>query len=248
MSALRAFARHRGHSVPVKLPGQKESSHLMSRVKVVLLGLVAMFAASAMAAGPALALENKYFEQPKVEITSSAIEGSVGTAWLQSSLSGQKILIESAENAFEEGKILKEGKSEGKIKYKKPILYTIKEGKKENTSATCTVAPIEFKFKDKLFTQTKGGVVADEFEPGTEGSKIFIEIKIEGTSCLLKGTFAVEGTYNASLGGQGEEDRTEHELIFTEAGSNVTFDKATAAYTNTVSKLKQTNKKEWYVD
>jgi hypothetical protein len=220
----------------------------MTRIKMALLGLLAVLSASALAAGQASALENKYFEQPKTEITSSAVEGTVGTAWLQSEIAGQKIEIESVTNKFEEGKIEKEGKSSGKIKFEKPVLFTVKEGLSSTTAATCTVEPIEFKFKDKLFTQTKAGVVADEFEPST--GKIFIEIKIvsvTGKTCLLKGTFAVEGTYTAALGGQGEEDKVEHELIFDEGGSSVTFAKTAASFTNIV-KIKQTNGKEFYMD
>jgi hypothetical protein len=222
----------------------------MSRVKLGLLSLVAVFAVNAMAAVSASALSNAYFEQPSKALGTEAIEGVVGSASLQSEVSGLKIIIECTKNSFT-GEIEAGGKSKGEIKYESCKVLSVKEGKKETLTLCKVLEPISFKFLDKLFTQTKAGVVADNFEPSTP--PIFVTIEIEGSTCVLNAgskvkKFKVEGTYAASLGAQAEEDQTEHELVFTEAGSSVTFEGKPASYTNTVAKLKRTNGKEWYVD
>lgn len=222
----------------------------MSRIRLILLSLGAVFAVSAMAAASASALSDAYFEQPSKALATEPIEGRVGTAWLQGEIAKLKSIIECTTNKLEGGEIEAAGKSKGKIEYNGCKFYTISEGKKTNQTANCPVKePIKFSFLDQLFTQTKAGVVADEFKPSAP--PVFVEIGVGGSKCTLtvdKEKLKVEGTYAASLGGQAEEDQTEHEIVFNEAGSSVTLGGKPASYTNTVEKVKRTNGKEWYVD
>jgi len=223
---------------------------MISRFKVILICMIAVLAAGALACGSASALSNSYFEQPSKALGNEKMATSVGVAQLQSEISGVKILIECAENSAE-GEIEAAGKSKGSIKIKKCSLSSISEGKKTNLAASCPIKePLEFKVLGQLITQTKAGVVAAEIKPA-EG-KIFVEQAIGGAACVITGgaesKFKAEGTYVASLGDQAEEDATEHEAVTTEAGSSLTFGGKPAAVTTTLSKIKRTNGKEWYVD
>lgn len=112
----------------------------MSRMKVVLASLVAMFAVSAVAAGPAAATtKNEYFEGGgATQITSEKIEATVGVADLQSEIASAKVLIECTNNKFSEGEISTGGASKGKIEYSSCTISEIKEGKR-SVEATCTV-------------------------------------------------------------------------------------------------------------
>jgi hypothetical protein len=232
--------------------GTEEEYCFMSRLKLVLLSLGAALAMSAVASSSASAvLANLYFEQPSKALGTETIVGTVGKAQLQAESGNTKVLLECTTNKLEEGKIEFPGKSSGKITYEGCKVFIISKGVKTFLSV-CKVKPIIFKFLDKLITQTKAGVVADEFKP-TEAPELFVTIFIEGVECPLAGVggvakeYKVKGTYVASLDDQAEEDQTEHELIFTEAGSSLTFEGSPASYTNIV-KIKRENGKEWYVD
>jgi hypothetical protein len=229
----------------------------MSRIKSVLLGLAALLVMSAIASGPASAtVKKEYFEGGTTKaIASETIEGVVGVADLQSEISGTKVLITCTSNTLANAKIESGGKSEGEIKYTEcGKLFQLKEGKKTELG-NCPVEVPAFKFKDKLIEGTKSGVVEDEFEPAS--GKLFVEviIKSTGTGCTFGSEagkkYNTEGTYIASLGQEAEMAKKEGEIKFDSTGSNVTFEKQKAAYTNTVTKVKLSGTKagqEWYVD
>jgi hypothetical protein len=225
----------------------------MSRIRIVVLSLSVVLAVSAMASGSASALKLKYYEAPHTEITvATAVTGTVGVAQLQSIILSDKIMVECTNNKFS-GEIEAGGKSKGKIEFGGCELYQIKEGKKEAEGSSCEVTVPTFKFKDKLIEGTKSGVVEDEFEPETP--PIFVELVIitkTGQTCIFGEKspgkkYKTEGTYQASFGDEGERALKEHELVFDAPGSNVTFGKEKASYTDTVKKL-EAGGKEFYVE
>jgi hypothetical protein len=167
----------------------------MPRIKLIMLGLVAILVTSAMVAGPASATtKNEFFEFPaKTKVTTATeVVGTVGTAELQGEVASAKILIECTKNVLGKSEIEAKGESKGSIKYESCTLYELKEGEKIKES-NCTVEIPEFKFKDQLVEGTGSGQVEDEFKPAT--GTTFVEIKITGSLCSgLKGTFKVEGT------------------------------------------------------
>jgi hypothetical protein len=224
----------------------------MSRFKLVVLGMLAVLAVSAAAAATASAatsLETRYFVEGTELTSAETVDGVVGVAQLNSTVSGAKIMIEctanemvpTGNNTIEGG-----GVSHTEISYKQCYLYTISKGTRE-LSTTCRVKePITFKAIDQLFAGN-GGLVEDEFKPSA--GTIFVEIeivKIPGKTCLLEKTYKAEGTYIASFGDEGERQMTEHELVFNSTGSKVTFEKEPASYTNTITRLKLRNNKMFY--
>jgi hypothetical protein len=222
----------------------------MSKVKFVMLSLIAVLAVSALAASSASAkTENKYYETTeKKELVAQPIEGTVGTAQLQSIISNIKIFIICTTNKLSEAEISTEGSSKGEITYSGCTISEIKNGIKTEAKK-CKVEIPAFKFKDKLIEGVESGVVEDEFKPAS--GTLFVEIKIKGekvAECGLEGTFKTEGSYIASLGDEAEVEKAEGEIVFTSTGSKVKFGKEKTSYTNVVSKVKRTNGKKWYVD
>lgn len=102
--------------------------------------------------------------------------------------------------------------------------------------SSCTVKqPIEFKFKDQLVGAL--GAVEDEFSPAVAGTP-FVTITIEGSPCALAGPYEVKGTQKCELPEAGVL-KEKHEIVCTEAGSSLKLgvEKATFESTETV-KLK----------
>jgi hypothetical protein len=218
----------------------------MSHVRLIMLSLVAVLVVGAVASSSASAKTlNRYYEQPMTELGLEKIEASVGNAVLLGTVGGgnTKIQIECVENFTNGVEIEKEGKSKGVVEYKKCEATLLEKG--THTNLGCKVEePIKFNYTDQLI-EGPGGAVEDEYK-GTGEKELFVKITIKGC-VLFEGKFEVKGTYVASLP-EGEQDQTEHIIVFTSTGSKVKFANNPASFTNTVSKVKRTNKQRWYVD
>jgi hypothetical protein len=222
----------------------------MTRIKLILLSMVAVLGISAVASvASAAAAEplTRYSVEGIGEIKEALeVTATVGTAQLSGFLLKAKIMIECTKNKEVGGLIEPEGKSKGEIVYEGCTLYSI-HSIKESLSANCRVTePIKFKFLDLLIVG-KGGLIEDEFKPAT--GENFVEITVGNApekTCLEKGTFPAKGTYTASLGAEGEVLKTLHELVFTSGGSKLTFNGEPASYTNRIS-LELKDAKSWLV-
>jgi hypothetical protein len=178
---------------------------------------------------------NKWFVNGKALTGSQVVEGSVGTAQLQSVISNIKIFITCNENKLSEAEIETEGKSKGAITYSNCKVAEIKNGVK-TVAEKCKAEIPTFKFKDQLKEGSESGVAEDEFKP-SEGT-LFVEIKIKGVKvgeCGLEGTFKTEGSYIASFDAEGAVEKVEHTLNFTSKGSKVKFGKEKTGLTGVVA-------------
>ncbi len=209
----------------------------MTRIKLIMLSMVAVLGLSAVASATAsAAVETRYFVEGDTELAASeSIAGTVGTAELVTTLAKDKIAIICTKNTLSNATVETLGKSGGEIKYEEcGTLKQIKKGELENTK--CNVKIPAFKFKD-LLVAGPGGTVEDEFTPAA--GTTFVEIEVAGgTGCnsIFEGTYKTEGSYVASLP-KSEDGLVGHEIVFTSTGSKVKFHSEQASYTNTVTNL-----------
>lgn len=216
----------------------------MKRVKLVSLGLVAMFVVGAMASASASAVTLKYATCTNVgsgghwkdsactkaeangawdtvAVTSAtAIEGTSGISKLKTEISSTKVVVICEKDTFV-GKIEAEGKSKATITYEKCSLEN--ETTKEKLG-NCKVPNIEAKVKDQLIAN--GAVIEDEFTE--EGAGPFANVVIEGSLCTLKGTYPVTGSQICKLP-DGQKPAVEHPIECTAAGSKLKFNGSAAA-------------------
>lgn len=218
----------------------------MSRIRLALLCLVAALTVSAVASIAASAAPTNRFFVNKVELAAEEpIEGVVETAQLNFEVASAKTMIDCTTNTLVKGAVNKNGETSGEITFKGCKVYSIASGV-ASPLGVCTVEePITFKFTDQLITGP-GGLVEDEFKP-SEANEVFVKIKINGASCTIKGTYEPKGTYVASLGSEGEVERTEHELVYTSTGSKIKISEKPASFTNR-TKIKLKSGKGFYVD
>jgi hypothetical protein len=209
----------------------------MTRIRLILLSMVAMLALSAAASATAsAAVETRYFVEGDTELAASeSIAGTVGTAELVSTLANDKIAIVCTKNTLSNATVETVGKSKGEIKYEECGELKQIKGGTLTTVTNCKVTIPPFKFID-LLVAGPGGTVEDEFKPET--GTTFVEIEIGGTGCnaIFKGKFLASGSYVASLP-KGELGEVGHLIDFTSTGSKVTFNKELASYTNSVSNV-----------
>ncbi len=217
----------------------------MSRIKLALLGLVAMLLMSAAASSSAFATaETRFFVEGTEVTTATKVEGTSGASQLESVIAGTKIVIECKKDAFT-GEIEAAGKTKGEITFEECKLFEIKAGKKTELPK-CTVPNIKFKFNDQLVSGS-GATAEDEFFP-TSGT-LYVEFEITGGECLLKGKYKVETT--AEKKGQrcalpsGEVEMEKHEIVCTSTGgSELRFGKEKVSFFSTDT-VNLTTKKVW---
>jgi hypothetical protein len=183
----------------------------MFKMRVALMGAMALLVVSGFAASTASAL-GPYWHVNGVKLTtqSKAINLQLkGVAKL--SVSNLALVIEckasSSEGATIEGNGTKQGKDKGKIKYTEC---------KNNQKECEVVEPITTNETKSYLGQLKSGAIVDVFEP-TVG-KVFVEIQIKGVgSCptLVKGKFPVDGSVAAEVKPENKEVK-EGDLQFTE--------------------------------
>jgi hypothetical protein len=218
----------------------------MSRIKLALLCLVAALTVSAVASVAASAAPTNRFFVNKVELgAEEPIEGTVELAQLNFEVASAKTMITCTNNALVKGAISKSGETSGEITFKGCKVFSIASGVATNLSVCAVEEPITFKFTDQLITGA-GGLVEDEFK-ASEAAEVFVKIKITGASCTIKGTYEPKGTYVASLGDEGEVEKTEHELVYTSHGSKIKISEKPASFTNR-TRIKVKSGKGFYVD
>jgi uncharacterized Zn ribbon protein len=225
----------------------------MTKVKLALLGMLAVYAVSLAASAAASAATQGYWDCQKVGTSTGrwnnshctarggteewatkgltgtetkGIEGTSSISILAGTILGKAITIECLKDIIVKGKnsVLKAGgASEAEIVFRECKLFI--EGK---LSGVCTVPDITLKVNDQLIHNAKGEI-EDEFTP-TKAEEVFVEIKIEGAECALKGTFKVKGKQICEFPNASQSLVT-HQIVCKPAGSTLTLGGAAASFT-----------------
>jgi len=224
-----------------------------NRIKVLWVSLLAVFAIGAVASTAASAHEYQYFPAP------AKVTGTSGISKLEGEVAGVKTIIECKKDTFT-GELEEKGKSKGEITFSECSLF--EDTSHVKTALTkCTVPNIVFKFTDKLVRGQGLGPTEwgpeDEFN-STLAEEVFVEIKITGSECALKGTYKAkqhevgvkEGTEEVKYKGQvcalpeaGVEE-VEHEIVCTSSGSHLMFN-GKPAYFFSTDKVKLESGAKW---
>jgi hypothetical protein len=232
-----------------------------NRIRVLLVGLLAVFAVNAVASASASAhtfvvcketgtetyetnaCANKVtggkFSFAELTTGTEKAEGTSGMSKLESELGGKRVIIECATGEFA-GELEKEGKSKAAtITYKTCKLFqVVKRVKSEVTG--CTVPNIRTAALKDLLITGKGIGPEDEFEP--ESGTTFVKVKLEGASCAL----ASEETFTGKLICQLPEataGKVRHELVCS-SGDEFKFGVKAASYFSTEA-VKLSNGASW---
>jgi hypothetical protein len=160
----------------------------MARFKLVALGLLAALAISAMGASSAFAAGEWHGSALTLPET---ISGEGGAQLLESVIATQKVLIKCTKNKGT-GTIRTLGKAEGELTFEGCVLWTVNGTTHvAEESKVCAVSPPVAKISGQL---EAGNTLVVLKASGTN----FTEIKITGSSCVAKGTFAVTGEQTCS--------------------------------------------------
>lgn len=248
----------------------------MSRTKLVILGLVAAFAVSAVASATASAhaftvckevgVNNGKYKDNRCQEEGGEknweyktigaaekikVEGTSGSSQLEGEVGGLQATIECTKDVFT-GEILAEGKSTGEITFSGCSFYQINnKNKHRELVSSCTVANINFKFRDQLIDGAGHGP-EEEFKPEAEASTLFVEFEIGGSLCAVKAKYKAEVTA-ANKGvfcAIHEPFRSEvtHEIICTAVGDeNLRFNNKRASFYSTDS-IQVVGGPQWYAE
>ncbi len=212
----------------------------MLKVRSILSGLLVAFALCAFASTSALASTHAFFiEGTEIGAKEKTEDLTIPTFFkLESKISSVRVLLE-CEGDMGTGNFEEKGKTTGEVKLKECALYEITlKGKEEDLSACSLPESIEFKYKDELIAGPE-----DELKP--EGEKeTFVKIEVAGSSCALKGTYALSGAVVCQLPVVGVE-MPEHNLICDTNKLKLASEPAELYSEGTV---KLTSGKEWYAN
>jgi hypothetical protein len=190
----------------------------MSRTRLIVLALLAVFAASAIVLPSALAEPKKcatgsthwvFCYNNNEEMSSQKAEGSGGKAVLASSLGGEAKFECQTSTLVAELESL--GKGKGTI-----ALHTCKETKPEHCRLTeAEETEIKLPFVESLTSEYKKGVPPEAAFAGTgSGEEIYnLTIEDETSGCVIPtGTYTITGKQETELP-KAEESLTEHEIV-----------------------------------
>lgn len=225
----------------------------MNKVKLVLLGILAVYAAGAIASASASAAVGYWDcinvgkgngqwkdsrctmlggekEYSTKAITSEAIEGTSGLSRLAGKPFGVTTVIECKKDRAT-GTLEAGGASKGEVTFTGCTVNAGGEALKE-----CKVKePIEFKFTDQLIINSKGEI-EDEFK-ATKAEETFVEITIEQVegqpTCKLAVSNAKIKGHQTCEAPHGQEPLVTHELVCKPTGSVLEFGGKSAEFTST---------------
>jgi hypothetical protein len=218
----------------------------MPRIKLLLLGLVAVLVMSAAASTSASAATKNRFFVEKTELKGEdAIEGKVETAQLNTVIASLKIMGVCTENSFSEGKIKEKGEASAKMTFSKCKIYEIKAGVLTLLSNCTFEEPVTFSVKEQLI-EGPGGMVEDEIKPSS--GEVFVKAKITGAACVLKGTYEPKGTYAGSGGDEAERQSPEHSLELSSTGSKLKLGTEPVSIRFCQWIIRIVGAKPWYVE
>lgn len=243
----------------------------MSRIKILMLGLLAVFAAGAVASASASADEfivpchkvltmgtgewhnstctttsgTKEYTTKLLAGEAAKVVGASGESVLEGEAFLVKITIKCKKDKFE-GELEAAGASKGKVEFTE--CKVLKPGTTEQLQQCKVKEPIEFSFLDQL----TGSPVEDEFKPTAANAPVFVEITMEpeaGGKCAIAEMptkLKVEGTQNCKLP-EATSFKVKHEIECTSAGSHLTFADNPAKFESTET-VELESKGEWKIE
>jgi ferredoxin-fold anticodon binding domain-containing protein len=212
----------------------------MTRRRLITLTLFAVLASTLLVASSAFAeAETRYYIEG-IELTSPETLQIAATPYiLNSEIAGAKIEMECDDNIVS-GTIETEGQQTLGQEMKDCSIVEIKNGKK-TAMTQCQVQDQIRRIRRERFAISLR-ILIFAFWEQEEIDEPFRE-QVQGVSCTLKGEYEQEGSYRNSLPESGIE-KTEHELVHTSTGSEVTFGGKPASVTF-VEKIKLASGKKW---
>jgi hypothetical protein len=186
----------------------------MSKVKVVLLGLVAVLAISAGTTSTASAAHVFKIEGTELAGTEAA-EATSFSGKLENAILGLSAAVQCEEDVSGPSEIKPKGESKGSIEFKNCFTIALEKGKRTFLTSCSIKEPVVAQFTDQL---TEHGV--DEYK-GSGAEEAFFEIEIKGESCAIKSKYKVKGRQDCSTP-EAEFEKVIRESICTPAGSKLT--------------------------
>lgn len=164
----------------------------MPRLRLILLGLLALAAvgASTATSASALSVGTRYFVEGAELEAAEAVEGTVETVSIESRIAGVKFGIFCTKNALASSEVESGGKGKGELKFELCKMYEIKNGVGSVLSSCTVKEPVQFKYKSQLVAGPAGEPEI-EFKPET-GTTI-VQFEIAGALCAFKGTATLGG-------------------------------------------------------
>jgi hypothetical protein len=188
----------------------------MSKVKLVIISVWAVFAVSLIIVGTAAASYEFFVNGARVS-EDIEISGIAKTVTIETAIASLPISVQcvegisppSAENVIKE-----KGKSEGKIESKNCYLFENREKKKIFLTACGVREALNINFVGELTNADEDALKGS----GTE--ETFAEIELIGSSCVLKGKYKLKGSETCSIV-EAEMDKEIHKSICTPSGSSL---------------------------
>jgi hypothetical protein len=193
----------------------------MSRFKVLVVSLLAVFAVSAAASATASAAHVYLIEQTEL-LSSEAVEDQGQNSKLEAKLLGVPIFIQCQEE-LSTGVFKPAGASTFRIEFKNCYMVENSNGKKIflvncAVRGSATAEAIVAEGTDQLIEHS-----VDEFKGELNKEKgLFAELELTGEKCVLKGKYKVTGNQVCATP-EAEFEKVLHHLICTPAGSKLVF-------------------------
>ncbi len=195
----------------------------MTRAKVAMLGLLAVFALSASASAVASAATHIYRVEGTELKENLKVEGSGPAGGLETTVAKLHIVLDCQEDVIA-GEIKNnkgKGESIGKIEFRNCDFYKSEKGRKVPLTACGVAEGLKAEATDEL---TEHG--QDLFR-GVGPNEKFAEFEITGESCAIDGRFEVIGSQLCTIP-EAEFEKVVHGLICTPPGSKLLFGKEAA--------------------
>jgi hypothetical protein len=169
------------------------------------------------------------------------VEGTSGVIKLENEAFG-KALIECKKDSFT-GEITAGGVGSGANTFSECAWYEIGTERHKNHISSCTIPNLFFNVTDKLVSGEGFGTEEEFNATGAEGT--FVEFKVEGAGCILKGVYKLKQTEVEILPAKqifkGEVcalpeaavGKVEHEIVCSSSGSHLTFNGRPAGLSST---------------
>jgi hypothetical protein len=188
----------------------------MSRFKVLVVSLLAVFAVSAAASATASAAHVYLIEQTEL-LSSEAVEDQGQNSKLETKILKIPIFLQCQEE-LSTGSIKTKGESTFRIEFKNCYVVENNNGKKVFLVACGVAEPALAEGTDQLTEHS-----VDEFKGELKGEKgVFAELELIGEKCALKGKYKVTGAQVCATP-EAEFEKVLHHLICTPAGSKLVF-------------------------
>jgi hypothetical protein len=211
-------------------PKRMEVNKFMSRIRLLLLGLLAVLAVGVVASASASADScsggtSLVFCSGSEALVGKEVLGTSGAAVLAGTTGGAEIKISCTSDDFK-ATLGALGASKGLILFLKCV---------QEKPAGCDLSAAQAKEIDAKFTAAQRSTTLSLFTGEGAGSEfVSLEITNLGTCAIPTGSYPVAGKQLVETP-EGEVSKTEHEIIAKKAGSFLTFDGHPASFSSSTT-------------